>query len=114
MKMKTLAVLAGVSAPLILTGPSDAGFVGVKALKKLDGEAFGLWVVNVYAEFDNPGGDWMQSVAGTPNQPLNITVIGGSPAVTSLIAIRLGPVPGWANSSMSTVSPLKYADVLCH
>jgi hypothetical protein len=32
----------------------------------------------VYAEFDNPGGDWMQAVAGTPMAPLSLTVVGGT------------------------------------
>jgi MYXO-CTERM domain-containing protein len=77
MKVKTLSVLAGISAPLILTAPSDAGFVGLKVAKKLDGLQFGLDVVNVYAEFDAPG-DWVQGVAGTPFVAMNITVIGGS------------------------------------
>jgi hypothetical protein len=76
MKMKTLSVLAGVSAPLIMAAPSDAGFVGINWTKKPN--AFGLMTVNVYAEFTNAGADQMQAVAGTPNAPLNITVIGGS------------------------------------
>jgi hypothetical protein len=75
MKMKTLAVLAGVSAPLIATVPTDAGFVGVYVTKKAN--VYDLMTLNVYAEFDNPGGDQMQAVAGTPGAPLNITVIGG-------------------------------------
>ena len=76
MKMKTLSVLAGVSAPLIMAAPSDAGFVGVYVTKK--DNPYDLMTVNVYAEFDNPGNDWMQAVAGTPGAPMNITVIGGS------------------------------------
>jgi hypothetical protein len=76
MKMKTLAVLAGVSAPLIASAPSDAGFVGISWTKKPN--AYNLMVVNVYAEFDNPGADHMQAVAGTPLNPMDITVIGGS------------------------------------
>ena len=76
MKVKTLSVLAGLSAPLIMTVPTDAGFVGVYHVKKAN--PFDLITVNVYAEFDNPGGDWMQAVAGTPGSPLNVTVIGGT------------------------------------
>ena len=34
MKAKTLSVLAGVSAPLILGGAASAGFVGVKTVLK--------------------------------------------------------------------------------
>jgi hypothetical protein len=76
MKLKTLSVLAGVGAPLILTGSSDAGFTGVTATGKPN--PFGLFVCNVYAEFDNPGADWMQGVAGIPGAPMSITVVGGS------------------------------------
>jgi len=76
MKVKTLSVLAGISAPLIMTATADAGFVGITTTAKPN--SFNLYVVNVYAEFDNPGNDWMQSVAGTPGTPMSITVIGGS------------------------------------
>jgi hypothetical protein len=76
MKVKTLSVLAGVSAPLILTGSAGAGFVGITTTAKPN--PFNLYVVNVYAEFDNPGNDIMESVAGIPNYPMSITVIGGS------------------------------------
>ena len=76
MKVKTLSVLAGISAPLILTGSADAGFTGITTTAKPN--AFGLYVVNVYAEFDNSGNDWMQSVAGTPVNPLSISVVGGT------------------------------------
>ena len=76
MKMKTLSVLAGISAPLIVTAAADAGFVGIKSIAKPN--AFGLFVVNVYAEFDNAGNDALQAVAGTPNTPLAVTVVGGT------------------------------------
>jgi MYXO-CTERM domain-containing protein len=81
MKMKTLAVLAGVTAPLILTTGADAGFVGIKLVKKLGAETAGgapLHVINIYAEFDNQGNDSMDGVAGTPGTPLNLTVVGGT------------------------------------
>jgi hypothetical protein len=55
MKLRTLAVAAGVGAPLILAGPSDAGFLGIYVVKKFN--EFQLMTVNVYAEFDNPGAD---------------------------------------------------------
>ncbi len=75
MKMKTLSLLAGVSAPLIMTASSDAGFLGVKATVK----DHPLWlVVNVYAIFDRPGTDHMIAVTGTPNAPLNISVQKGT------------------------------------
>ncbi len=76
MKVRTLAVLAGVSAPLILAGSSEAGFVGITTTSKPND--FGLLVVNVYAIFDRPGQDFMEVVAGTPNTPLRIEVIGGT------------------------------------
>ena len=76
MKMKTLSLLAGVSAPLIMTAPSDAGFVGVTSSWKMNN--FGLLVVNVYAIFDRPGTDVLFAVSGTPNAPLLIQVFGGT------------------------------------
>ncbi len=76
MKMKTLAVAAGVSAPLIMTAVSDAGFVGVKTTWKKNN--FGLLVVNFYAVFDRPGEDHMVAVTGTPKHPLFIKVLGGT------------------------------------
>ncbi len=71
MKAKTLSVLAGVTAPLILTGSVSAGFVGIKAVSKPNGA--GLFVCNVYAVFDRPD-DEMIAVAGTTLNPLNIFV----------------------------------------
>ena len=75
MKVKTLSALAGVSAPLILSGSTDAGFLGIKTTSKPND--FGIFVVNVYAEFDRPGEDLMIAVAGTPGNPLDIRVKGG-------------------------------------
>ena len=75
MKARTLAVLAGVSAPLILSGSTNAGFVGIKTTVKPN--EFDLFVVNVYATFDRPGEDLMSAIAGTPNNPLSIRVKGG-------------------------------------
>lgn len=75
MKTKTLLLLAGVSAPLILTGTSHGGFLGIKAVGK--DNPFGLLVCNVYAIFDRPGEDHMLAVAGTANTPLQVDVFGG-------------------------------------
>ncbi len=80
MKIQTLTVLAGTAVPLILTGSASAGFLGIKTTSKPND--FGLLVVNVYAIFDRPdpgdgSGDHMIAVAGTPNIPMNIQVIGG-------------------------------------
>ncbi len=71
MRTKSLAVLAGVGAPLILTGSVSAAFLGIKVVQKKEAEAFGLFVWNVYAAFDRPDEEFL-SVAGTPNKPLNI------------------------------------------
>ena len=76
MKAKTLFVLAGVSAPLILTGSVSAGFVGIKVVGKETGFIPGvgeLFVCNVYAVFDRPD-DEMITVFGTAANPLNIFV----------------------------------------
>ncbi len=75
MKSKTLRLLAGTATPLILTGSVQAGFVGITVVGKPN--EFGLLVCNVYAQFDRPGEDIMQAVAGTENSPLLIQVEGG-------------------------------------
>ena len=76
MKTKALSCLVGVSTPLILTGTASAGFTGISTVSKPN--EFGLFVVNVYAEFDNPGNDHMVAVGGTPLNQLTISVIGGT------------------------------------
>jgi len=75
MKMRTLSVLAGVSAPLILTAGSSAEYLGIKSVGVQN--PYGLIVVRVYAEFDRPGEDYMQAVAGTQNAPMIIQALGG-------------------------------------
>ena len=76
MKIRTLGVAAGVSAPLILAGSVHAGFTGITTTSKPN--AFGLLVVNVYANFDRPGMDAMVAVGKTPGAPLFIQVVGGT------------------------------------
>ncbi len=76
MKIKTLAVAAGISAPLILGGSASGGFTGISTTSKPN--EFGLFVVNVYAEFDRPGADFVLGVGGTALNPLTIEVIGGT------------------------------------
>ncbi len=61
---------------MILTGSVQAGFVGISAVSKPN--EFGLLVVNVYAEFDRPGEDFMSAVFGTVLHPMLIEVIGGT------------------------------------
>ena len=77
LKFKTLAVVAGVGAPLILTAPATAGLLGIYGMSTQP-DGYDLWVHNVFAVFDNPGEDFMQAVAGTANSPLNIQVLQGT------------------------------------
>ena len=74
MKRKTLSVLAGVGAPLILTAGASAAFLGINVVSKTN--ELGLLVCNVYAVFDRPG-DLMIAVAGTPEFPMLVQVLGG-------------------------------------
>jgi len=76
MNARKLGVLAGAGAPLIVTVFTPAGFTGISTTSKPN--EFGIFVVNVYAEFDQPGEDLMSAVAGTTNTPLLIQVIGGT------------------------------------
>ncbi|MHC4383262.1 MAG: hypothetical protein ACYS0J_10560 [Planctomycetota bacterium] len=78
MKMKTLSVLAGISTPLIATAAANAGLVSTTLSVSSKANEFGIFVCNVYAQFDNQGNDFMQAVAGTPGTPLAITVVGGT------------------------------------
>ena len=80
-RIKTMAVAVGVSAPLILSGSVDAGFVGITTTSKPN--EFGLLVCNVYAEFDTPGEDHMISVAATSLQQVTIEVITGTVEATA-------------------------------
>ncbi len=75
MKVKTLSVLAGVGAPLILTPHVSAAFLGITAVSKPN--EFGLIVCNIYALFDRPGQDLFTKIAGTVDAPLLIQVLGG-------------------------------------
>ena len=91
MKAKTLSVLAGVSAPLILSGSTDAGFVGIKTTSKPND--FGIFVVNVYVTFDRPGEDLMMAVAGTSFRPLVVCCVGE----------RFAPGQGWGQMLPSRI-----------
>ncbi len=76
MKVKTLALVAGLSAPLILTSSPDAGFVGLKVVSKPSINPNRL-ICNIYAQFDRPGEDRLNIVGGTVLYPLQIDVISG-------------------------------------
>src|SRR5262245_46111747 len=86
MKTKALSVLAGVSAPLIVAGAADAGFVGIKVVAKTGGQTPGgvpIFVCNVFATFNRaPSGgivhDRFLAVAGTPNSPMDIHTVGAN------------------------------------
>ncbi len=97
MKMRELSVLAGVAAPLILTGTASAGFVGVKTVLKEAAQASGLFVCNVYAIFDRPD-DEFSAAAGTTTNPMDIHVVGGDwyqdPQGSPLTAPFLQFLPG--------------------
>jgi len=82
-------MLAGVGAPLIATATASAGFLGIKVVAK-DNE-FGLLVANVYAEFDRPGEDFMQAVAGTANAPLLIQIGGGGVFYNNAFGSNIAP-----------------------
>ncbi len=97
---------------MIATGSASAEFLGIKTTSKPND--FGLLVVNVYAIFDRPdpgdgSGDHMVAVAGTPDAPMNITVIGGtfynSPfgGNTAPSAALLVPFPSLAYDTFMTI-----------
>lgn len=71
MKARSVAALGGIGAPLILTATASAGFTGIKVVQKVEAQAFGLFVCNVYATFDRPD-DEMIAVAGSVHNPLII------------------------------------------
>ncbi len=76
MKAKSLALLAGSAAALMLADQAPAGFLGITTQSKEN--EFGILTVSVYGEFDNPGEDFMLAIAGTNDSPLSIQVVGGT------------------------------------
>ncbi len=72
MKARTLNLLAGLGSPLIVAGSASAGFVGLQVVSVSN--TYGIDVMRVYAEFDNPGQDHLLAVAGTPDSPLRVRV----------------------------------------
>ena len=79
MKTRSLLILAGTSAPLILSGAASAEFLGLKAVFK-DTTGFEdvvFIIVNVYATFSGDPGDLITAVVGVPGMPLNINVRDG-------------------------------------
>ena len=58
MRAHQLAILCVGAAPLILTGPTAAEYVGIQAVYG-GGGTYGLVAIRIYAVFDNPGQDEM-------------------------------------------------------
>jgi len=91
MKAATLRLLVGVTTPLILGGSVRAGFTGISTASKPN--VFGLLTVNVYAEFDRPGEDFMRTVGGTMLLGIITNGVVGQ-AVVSFFHVP-GPGPLW-------------------
>ncbi len=76
MKMKNLSVLAGLGGSLILTGSATAAYTGIKVVVKPNN--FGIFVCQVYATFSGDAGDFIFAVAGTPMNPMGVSVKKGT------------------------------------
>src|SRR5262245_11401817 len=74
MKAQRLAMLG--AAPLLASVSAHAGFTGITVVSKPN--PYGLLVCNVFATFDRPGQDRFMAAAGTPNTPMDISVVGGT------------------------------------
>ena len=74
MKTRTLNLLWGLGACLLLAGPAPAAFTGISV--DTQPNEFGILTYRVYAEFTDPD-DRLHSVYGTPEAPLEIEVVGG-------------------------------------
>lgn len=72
MKLRSMAVLAGVGAPLIMTSASQAGFEGLTGSFKANAE--GILVCNIYACFNNLGDHFNAAFGNSVNQ-LTINVV---------------------------------------
>ena len=75
MKTSRYLLLGGCCAPLILSVPANASFIGLSTESRPN--AFGIVVVSVYANFDQFG-DQLTAIAATPFSPLNLSVLGGT------------------------------------
>ncbi len=74
MKSTTLFAFAA-AAPMILADAAPAAFTGIKGVYKPNPYAL---TFNIYATFDARPGDFIFAVAGTPLNPLNVNVRGGT------------------------------------
>ena len=78
MKINTLSVLAGLTGSVILAGTANAAFTGVEwDTKTPTADNPNRLVLNMYATFDNPN-DVLFAIAGTPNNVMDIQVVGGT------------------------------------
>ena len=84
MKTARLLILAGASAPLILSNVASGDFIGLKTVKKdfTGFEDLVFMTVNVYAMFSDDDGDGIGdgsvlTMGGTPFQPGNVNVRDG-------------------------------------
>ena len=75
MKTSCYLCVAGCCAPLILATSANASFTGLSTESRVN--PFGIDVISVYANFDQPG-DLLTAIAGTPSSPLNLSVIDGT------------------------------------
>ncbi len=106
MTSRTLRLLCGATAPLILPATAQSGFVGLTTTHM---SATVYETVNLYAVFDRPGEDLFLAAAGTPGIPMNIEVIGGTfmqitfggdgPPLAALIPV----FPSVANDTFVTI-----------
>ena len=82
MNARTMAVLAGVSALLMLNGSATAGFVAVTFEQLPIDDFHGIVTLRVYAQFDGTqgqsGNDFASTVSNEPNVPLAMNVRGGT------------------------------------
>lgn len=85
MKARTLSLMAGIGGSLLMGSGAQAAFTGITVDVK-SGTTAGtgggtpgvdVFVCNVYANF-SLAGDQLIAVAGTPNSPMLIEVIGGT------------------------------------
>ncbi len=75
MRVSTIVIAAGVSAPLIVSAAALGDFTGLTVESKPN--EFGILVCNVYAVFDNAE-DHLYFVYDTPENPSFVNVIGGT------------------------------------
>jgi hypothetical protein len=99
-KNKALSVFGAAAAPLVLAGPASAAFVGLKAVWKPN--PLGILTYDIYAQFTEREGDFVFAVAGTPLQPLEVYVRGGTFFQTISCGEDTAPHPAFFEAFPST------------